>query len=91
MTGFSYDSVCNQGDMNARKQVADCSLFPGVILSILTTSVFGDLWRMQIANSGQRKAMLVRGLAEVVLISKTLHKINVVDIYSSRYFRPVGT
>ena len=28
------------------------ALFPGVILSILTTSMFSDLWRMQIANSG---------------------------------------
>jgi hypothetical protein len=35
--------------------------------------------------------MLVRGLAEVVLISKTLHKTNVVGIYLSRYPRPVGT
>jgi hypothetical protein len=35
--------------------------------------------------------MLVCGLAEVVLISKTLHKINVGGIYFSRYFRPVGT
>jgi hypothetical protein len=33
---------------------------------------------MQIANRGERKAMLVRGLAEVVPISKTLRKINVV-------------
>lgn len=35
--------------------------------------------------------MLVRGLAEVVLISKTLRKINVVGIYFSTYFRRVGT
>ena len=74
--------------MNARKQGADCALFPGFILSILTTSMFSDLWRMQIANSGER---LVRGLAEVVLISKTLRKINVVCIHFSRYFRPVRT
>jgi hypothetical protein len=35
--------------------------------------------------------MLVRDVAEVVLILKTMRKINVVGIYFFRYFRPVGT